>query len=281
MIFNELPIAFPWYDKTEQQNRYGENVDKVCDYQLITPRNALLPFQFTNEDLGKTVTAWEVFEINSLVRVALLTPNIASIRTATRNGKDYFTYQGTALSALSLSAGYYISIVTFNDGTQKFSEMFFVPDNGFNVQDDDKINYMRLQWWNDADLKPLFYNDPAPGGKPYFTNVLYLDTFITASEPVITEDGTRDGQDEMIATFKKVVIPYRITVLVPDFLKKALTLIALHDHFLITTKQGIRSGEVEKAAINSTLEAAGALSTVDIIFQETIMVKKGCGENMV
>jgi hypothetical protein len=115
---------------------------------------------------------------------------------------------------------------------------------------------------------------------PYFRNVAYLDTFITASEPEIVEDGERDGHDELIITFQKAIIKYRITLPVAEYLKKAMSLLNMHDHVILTTHRSIRSGELEKLTFSSVLEANGAFSIVDLLFQETILVKKGCGENM-
>ena len=70
MLFNELPIAFPWYEKLEQQNRYRENVEPVCDYKLVSPRDALLPFQFWKAPAGLVPNLWEVFEVNTQTKVA-------------------------------------------------------------------------------------------------------------------------------------------------------------------------------------------------------------------
>jgi hypothetical protein len=177
--------------------------------------------------------------------------------------------------------GYYYSKITWPDGGVKYSEMFHVPEDGiFSINADNNIPFIKLEWWNEADIRPVFFNDKRSDGKPYFRNIAYLDTFITASEPEIIEDGNRDGNDELIATFQKALIKYRVTVMVPDFLKKAMAIMQLHDHVVITTKNGLRSGEITKLAVTSALEASGALSVVDIIFQEIILLKKGCGENM-
>lgn len=288
MLFPELPVVFPWYPKIEQQNRYNENVEPVCDYKLVTPRNALLPFQFTKIAAGLMPSAWEIYDINSNNPVADITNSIGLLSVRKLEAKEYFYYDGSGLiqtggTALSLPPGYFYSRMVFTTGEMYYSEMFHVPlDGAFNIADDDKIPFIKLEWWNDSDLRPIFYNHVEPGQpKPVFRNVLYLDSFITASEPEIVEDGTRDGDDELIPTFQKAVIFYRITAAVPDFLKKALILMQMHDHVLITTKLGVRSGEVRKTVVSSALEASGALSIVDIQFQQDVaMVKKGCADNM-
>lgn len=45
MIYGELPTVFPWYDDIRKQNRFKVNSEWSCDFKLITPRDALLPFQ--------------------------------------------------------------------------------------------------------------------------------------------------------------------------------------------------------------------------------------------
>lgn len=281
MLFDELPIAFPWYSKIEHQDRYNENVEKICSYKLITPYDALLPFEF-NKPIAAAPTAWHIYEANTgalVATISVLTP----IRKATRAGKDYIYYNGGALTtsggALVLPPGYYYSRLTFAGSVYYYSEMFFVPTNA-NAVGASNVDFLKLEWWNMSDIAPIFYNDIST--VPYFINRVYLDTFITASEPEVVEDGTRDGNDELITTFSKAVIRYRVTFEAPDFLKKALAIMQMHDVVQMTTKNGIRSGTLTRANVVTTLEANGALSIIDLVFEETIaMVKKGCAQNMV
>lgn len=285
MLFKEPPIAFPWYEKLEQQNRYMENVDQHCDFKLISPKDALLPFELARSQGGVFPQLWEIFEINSQNLVANISASISQLRIRRIEGQEYYVYDGAQLmtgsGVLNLAPGYYFSRLYWSDNVYAHSEMFVVPNAGaFNIQDDDYIQFIKLSWWNDADLRPIFYNDKRFDGTPHFKNVLYIDTFITASEPEILQDGVRDGNDETIPTFEKAIIKYRITLLVPDFLKKALAVMQMHDHIMITTKLGVRSGEVKKANVATTPEANGAYATVDILFQETILLKKNCGDNM-
>jgi hypothetical protein len=283
MLYNELPVSFPWYEKIEQQNRYNENVEPICDYKLVSPKDALLPFQFSKPIRDALPIIWEVYEINSNNLVANISASIPLIIKKKIEGKEYYYYDGQKITGLALTPGFYYSRLVYPTGEIYFSEMFFIPiDGGFNIADDDNIAFIKLEWWNDGDIRPVFYNDVLIGHtKPVFRNVAYIDTFITASEPEIIEDGTRDGEEELIPTFQKVVVPYRITVAVPDFLKKAMILMQLHDHVLITTKFAVRSGEIRKMTVSSALEAFGGLSIVDIQFQQDMaMLKKGCADNM-
>lgn len=282
MIYKELPISFPWYDNIQQQNRYNENVEPFCDYKLITPRDALLPFQFYKTDVsGALPTAWKIYNINTGIEVADLATDIATLHRIVLEGREYFTYYGQALTSLNLATGYYHSRMSWADGSFKYSEMFHVPEKSFLLAGDGNVDYLKLVWYNMNDLNPIYYNNYGVDMLPKFKQVVYLNTFVTASEPEILEDGERDGTDELVPTFQKGIIAYRITDLVPDFLKKALVLMQMHDYAGLTTKRSVRTGKMDTLKVNSALDASGALSIVDIIFHEAILLKKGCGENMV
>jgi hypothetical protein len=247
MLYTELPVAFPWYDKLAKQNRYNEHSGGVCDYQLISPADALLPFEFYKQPVGGVLpSTWEVFEINSQTLVADISANIPLIYQTVKEGREYFCYHGEQLTNLAMPAGYFYSKMSFPDGTFFYSEMFHVPEALFYIATDTNIDFLKITWFHKSDLRPIFYNNLDISGLPKFRNSIYLDTFVHASEPEITEDGTRDGDDELITTFQKVVIPYRITVVVPDFLKKALCVMALHSTVTLRTKHGVREGTLEQ-----------------------------------
>lgn len=281
-IFNALPVAFPWYDKLEKQNRYRENALPVCDYKLITPRDALLPFQFYKTSNLQRPSAWTIRNVNTKVTVATLTPSLSQIVGKTVRGQDYFYYVPTVAltttgGTLSLATGFYESLLTFPNGYIAYSEMFYVPPASFALAGQGTTKYIRLEWYNAAgDIPPIFY-----ANTPVFKNIVFLDTFITASEPEIEQDGTKDGNDETIPTFQKALIRYRITDMLPDFLKLAIVLMEMHDTVNITTPGGLYSGNIEKMETNTAPDDTGALAVVDILFQHDVaMVKKGCNNNM-
>lgn len=284
MLFDELPITFPWYKKLEQQNRYRENAEPYCDYQLISPVNALLPFQFIKTKNSETVNSWQILEANSGALIAAIT-NLGVLRFKNIEGKRYVTYPGGALTTaggvMALPVGFYYSRIQFTGGETFYSEMFFVPAAGFSNSSDLNTDFLRLEWWNNTDVRPLFYND-LNAGKPYFRNVIYLDTFITASEPEIIQEGEKNGDDETVITFQKAFIRYRVHTIVADFVKKALHLMPLHSNIELTTPHAIRSGQIINVSVSSAMEAGGSLSIVDILFEQTVaMIKKNCADNMV
>lgn len=285
MVFDTLPTAFPWYDKIEKQARYQQHADMVCDYKLNSPSDALLPFEFRRYMSTFLPDKWEILNINTNEIVADISDSISQIRAKSRNIYDYFYYSGGALTAsdgpLQLAPGYYYSRLIMSNGQQFFSEMFFVPDIDFIVSGSASSRFIKFEWYNQSDIEPVFYNDKDGGGIPYFRNVIYLDTFVHASEPEITEETTNDGNDTPIPTFQRAIIKYRVTDVVPDFLKVAIVLMQMHDTILLTTPGNIYSGQLERIETSSTLEANGFLSIVDILFEENLaMIRKACADNM-
>lgn len=302
-IYNELPTAFPWYEGTiKKQNRFRFNVKSDDWAGLISPINSVLPFEFSypytfSDEFGTVlldadINEWKIYDLNDHLVATLSAAAIAQINKAVRENKQYFYFAGGALTvsggaALNLAKGFYYSRIKLveHGGTAFFtyfySEVFYVPDCLFSTTTAaDQIPFLKLEWWNASDLRPIFYNDLI-SGVPKFRNVIYLDTFVHQSEPEIQEDGEKDGNDETIPTFQKCLLKYRITELVPDFLKLALVVMQMHDHVKLTTEYGLRSGEMHRLTTNTTTEEGGAFSTVDIIFEEDVaMIKKACADNM-
>lgn len=280
MLYNELPVAFPWYDRIEKQNRYNEHVDKICDYKLIAPRDGLLPFQFTRT-LGNVPQNWRIYEVNGPELIADITASLPLINSTAKNNQQYFTFYGGAIPGVNLQPGYYYSGIRFQDGTIQYSEMFHVPRQSFSAASPaSAIPYMKLVWYNNSDLPPIYYNDYLPDLTPKFKNAMYIDSFIHASAPEITEEGENDGNDELIPTFQKATIKYIFQIVGPDFVKKAIYLLPLHDVVILTTAMGIRSGPLDKIKLDATLEANGALNDITVTFTEELVIKKGCSGNM-
>lgn len=285
-IFNSLPVAFPWYDKKQKLNVYKLNSVGKCDYKLLSPLDALLPFQFYRTAALEAPKTWEIREINSDNLQATIA-SLDKIRAKTLEGKDYFYYDGSVLQTsagnLNLQAGnYYYSKIIFPSGYTAYSEMFYV-DGSFSWITQYQSRYIRLEWYCKDDLKPIFYNDiDDTTGKPYFRNVTFLDTMVVASEPAITEETEKDGDDVDIPVFQKANILYRIEATVPDFLKTALVLSQLNESVNLNTNFGLENGEILKLITSSQLDADGYLSTVVLSFQQDlIIIQRGCPDYLV
>ena len=109
---------------------------------------------------------------------------------------------------------------------------------------------------------------------------MYLDTFVHASEPEVEEDGEQDGDQRQIDRFQRMIVSYRFSVAVPDFMKIAITSLTMHSSVNVVTPKGVRSGSISDITISSNIEDDGAYSKVDVKLEETVMVKHGCCENM-
>lgn len=287
LIFNETPTAFPWYDKLEKQDRFRENVLEGCWFKLIAPKNTLLPFQFRKAKAPELPTKWEIMSLAN-DPVINISNNIGLIKGKSLSGMDYIYFGGNQLTfirvinidevveePLNLPPGYYYSKLTF-PSSSFYSEIFYVPSKPFLFSDQDTNEYLRLVWYNNTDMEPFYYNDKVDD-VPIFKNVLFLDTFTTSSEPEIIEEGDKDGAGNIVPDFQQAVIKYRISLIVPDYLKLALVLIQMHSYIFLHERKNLRSGDLKRVNTSTGLEANGAMSTVDIIYEQDLaIIKTGC-----
>lgn len=405
MIYGELPTVFPWYDDIRKQNKYKRNSEWSCPFRLITPRDALLPFQIkipykTNEDksifdknnpnnivsnsrlnasdgtfvsdseyqrtifipinpggsifittrlpMSDLITFYDESKIfisgisgNTERSRQLIVPNNAHFIvvnfskyrdtrasdllffSVTRTQADEVTpgdvvswniytesglqisidlginkskihrrnyadgirvfYYGErllfqknnyALVDLNLMPGNYYSVIEFENAIY-YSEMFTVPNNRFRIAEPNE--FMRVDFWNNSDIAPVMYQ---PGDGDVWRQYVYIDSYVYASDPEIEIDGERDENDLIIPTFQRLVTKYRFSALVPDFLKTALVSIQMHDNIEITTENSIRSGKVDRMTSDTAIEGDGAYSSIDIVFDQYVMTKRSCDENM-
>lgn len=279
LIYNELPTAFVWYDKKEKQQRYRENAQQSTSYKLISPNGRLLPFQFRldNPSTGGPVS-WKLYRADDDTLAADISSYmsyIVGIRLdtglyATHLGTDMqFNVEGEEIDVMPEDC--YYSVIEFSTGVEgvyvsHYSEIFMMVA--------DLSKYIKIEYWNTCDIDPIAYNIPL------LKQLVYLDTFIHASEPEIEEDGERDGQDQIIPTFQKMVVKYRFSVVVPDYMKIAIVSMQMHDNVILTTENGIRTGNIEKMTTTSTVEASGAYSTVDVLLEQLLISKDACCTNI-
>lgn len=274
-IYNELPTAFPWYDKKEKQHRFRENVEGTCGYKLISPNNGLLPFQLRVETGLARPTAMAIWSLCD-EQVMDLTNNIPLLQAKTTEKGINAYYNGEAMqfkagtrpaTNLEIPEGTYYATLSFASGETYYSEVFTVVK--------DLSQYMRIEYSNSCDIDPIIYKDNS------WKNILYLDTFVHVAEPEIEEDGERDGSDQLIPTYQKLTVKYRFSVTVPDFVKIAITSMQMHDNVAMTSSNAIRSGKIDRMTTASTVESGGAYSTVDVIMEQLLMMKQSCCEEMV
>lgn len=287
LIYNELPLPFPWYDALQKQNRFRENCGSTCDFELITPRSSLLPFQFRREKSATLLTRWQIMYLSDTEALDI-TRNITLVNAKTVEGNDYFFYGGEALQvdlepgntqALDLPPGKYYSVLSAGSETY-YSEVFTIPEKPFSAVESVNIPYLKIEWTNPGDLRPILYNT-ATGFRPAFKNVLYLDTFVTTSEPRLEEETIEDGNGTEIPIFQKLAIEYRFSVVAPDYIKLALAALQIHKTVKITTPKGVRVGDVARFSSVPTVEDDGCLSTLDCVFeQDIVLYSTNCDANM-
>lgn len=276
MIHKELPTVFPWYSNIRNQNRYRENASKACGYKLISPKNSLLPFQILGET-NETISSWKIY---TLCGIEIdITNNISKILRRTYVDGRRLYYRGDELlssagTPLRLEANSYYSVITTNRN-RHYSEVFCVPQDSFQVQE--RSNYIKIEFWNSCDIAPIMYKD---GSETPWKQVIYIDTFIHTSEPEVEEDGERDGNDMLIPTFQRMVVRYRFTALVPDFVKIAITSLQMHDNIEVTTERDGRSGRVDRISATSSVDDSGAFSIIDVLLDQLVMTKTACCSNM-
>lgn len=273
-IYNELPVAFPWYDNKAKQQRYRENAQQVIEYDLLSPYHSLLPFQINVPGHVNKPIKWEVVSTCDGVKQDI-SKNISLLRAVQTADFTYVYYGGAEMDfrpspevskLVGLKPGRYYSIITWGGGIAFYSEVFTVVK--------DLKRYLKFEFWNGSDIAPVLYS--ATGWK----QTLYLDTFIHINEPEVEVDGERDFNDVVIPTFQKMSVKSQFNVVVPDFIKIALVSAQIHDSVTVTTQEGVRVGNVDKLTATPTAEPGGAYSMVEVKLEQVVMRRTACADEI-
>lgn len=299
MLFDNLPLPLPWYPQIQLQDRFRPNVSHDPNIAQLAPNDGVLPFQFFKNSTSEIPKKWYIrcmsnakiqdyingFEDEIAVDLTAFIP--AVLQWDAFEAGDWFCFinDNNSFSLITptlpdgLPPGLYYMEMLFvegvpgHGGTAHFvSEIFKVPDMPFGWDNPQTCNYPCFKWSHNTDLKPMHYL-----GDGSFYNLLYLDTFITASEPEFEIEGETDGNNELIPTFQKAVIKYRISAIVPDFIKIALYMMQMHDNKYLITELGLRQGELKNPEVSATLTSDGAYSAVEVLFeQNTLITSTSC-----
>jgi len=298
MIFDNLPIALPWYNDILLQDRFRPSVNENSIICQLAPYDGVLPFQIRKNSLSEFPTTWKIKCVDGgtlqdyldgktdETLIDLSTEIAACFEALTLDGYDYLMVKD-AKNALDLiiptladgvPAGIYYFECQFTDALW-VSELFRVPEDRFTWdRADNGCHYPCLKWSNATDLAPIHYDE---GDAEIFYNLLYLDTYLTASEPEYLTVAEKDGREEPIETFVKIIIKYRLSAYVPDYLKIAIFMIHLHDYKYIYLENGTREGTMKNTEITAANSPDGAYSAIEVIFeQDQILIKPQCGETM-
>ena len=280
MIYNYLPTAFPWYDKKEKQTRFKAKTEFSFPH-LISPEDSLLSFQFRKTATGEMPTSWKIYDLEDNL-ITDLSGYIMSLKVRALGFFDYFYWADSSPMIIGgdvnykLKPGCYYMKMEFPGSINMFSETFRVPLDSFSALDLPKINYLRLTWKNYGPIIPIYY--PTDEAAEFY-NEIYIDSRITSSEPEIEEEVTQDGNNKEIPYFRRADLKYRITFFSADYLKVALYCMQLHDSISLVTQNGLESGQLKDIDVSGTAEEGGFASTMDIVFQENLVItSKSCPE---
>ena len=276
-LFNTLPVAFPFYDKKEMQTRFKAKDDFNFPH-LISPNDAILPFQFRRGSDGLLPISWKLFDLddNEISDLSIYIPDLG---VQTVGYFDYFWMSPVAPmiigdpASLKMNPGcYYVRFQFENvspDLRYKYSETFKVPQDSFSVNDYSNRNYISFTWKNYGAVSPIYYPKT---DSPEFLNQIFLDSRITSSEPEIESEVNKDGYGLDVPIYERAVIRYRVTAFVADYLKIALYAMQIHDSIFLSTEKNLEVGKIERVNISSTVEQGGFTSTIDVLFEQDILI---------
>lgn len=278
-IYRKEPVSIPSGTRYLASCSYRR--DPIVE-KKVPKREAynMLLFSLSKNEIPETISPGDVssWVIKSLCGTEIdISINTGALSTAMYsdgirvfyNGSQLYFRTNTGDVVLKIPEGSYYSILEFQNGDTYFSEVFTVPEDGLE-------NYMKIEFWNSCDIAPIAYNNGAGGWK----QTMYIDSFIHASDPEVEEDGERDGNDMLIPTFQRMVVRYRFSAVVPDYMKIAIVSLQLHDNVWITTENETRSGRADRLSTSTSIDDNGAYSTIDAIIDQYVMVKKACCSNI-
>ena len=274
-LIKELATVLPFYKDIRNQNRFKENVKKKCPFQLLSPKNAFLPFIIQIPKGSAKPTSFKLISLNG--SETDLSNNIGILKAIDFEDFAYCYYKGETLvfkhetieQELNLKGSFYIELNI--DNVFYFSEVFVMKEEITNSEFSN--DFIKIEFWDSKDIEPIRYRDG-------FKQEIYLDTFIHTSEPEIEEETEPDGNNNLNPTFSTLVIKQKMEILVPDFLKIALMTLPMHEEIKVFD-QNKREGKIDRTKVTPTTVANGAFATLEIVFETDILTKTLCDENKI
>ena len=95
-IFKEMPIVFPFYDNEKHFSIRSEHREGNCVYKLISPKNALLPFQINLPVNKPAPISWQIKSICG-AKVIDITNKLNEVKIYLFDGKKQAVYFGNSL----------------------------------------------------------------------------------------------------------------------------------------------------------------------------------------
>lgn len=269
MIFSEFPLSFPIYANQAYQNRFRKNCSGV-PYKLISPSDALLPFQFCFASTSLLqLSEWKIYNASGQL-VKDLIGSDSHLKFEIRNAKQYTFYNGTVLPGTPLQCGYYEMRMKFDGSlTYYYSEIFYSAG----VTKDQMSEFLKIFYRNECDIGPIQYSNTGitvDSSEYIFQNEIYLDAFITHTDPLLEIESEKDGYNNELVTFSKFNNRLLTEVVVPDYLKSALLMLQLHKSIALIENQGRRNIAISRVQVKTSqlAETAECMSLVQLTFED-------------
>jgi len=262
-----LHIPLRFYDALEKQDRYKPHVNKT--WVQYTDVDHLPEFQV---QVASGTTSVTVKAVN-LVTGAKTTVTSASdcMYLETFTSYKYFIHNGSSTTTTLSPGGYYLELET-SGSVFYYSEPFAV---------DDIVGKTILVYQNTNDLGGIDYSN---GTKPQFKITLILDD-VTLAKPeyIIEEEGTEDGDGNVLLTFQRRVKLYKMWFYAPEYIADAISLIPLHDSVTLYFNYG--ESEQETGLVydfNMTTEwvETKGLAKITCEFRDQPIIKTTCANDI-
>lgn len=270
MIFSELPLSFPIYKNQAFQNRFRKNCYGK-EYKLLCPSDSLLPFQFYFVSTTVVpVSEWKIYSTSGSLVKDLNASIGTHIKTSLRDDKQYNFYNGSILPGTPLPCGYYEMRIAFT-GIEGYyySEVFY----SFGKLKSQTTEFIKIVYRNECNIGPIQYTDSETtvNDTVYpFQNEIYLETFITHTEPLLEIETEKDGYNNELVTFSKFNNRLLTEVVVPDYLKSAILMLQLHKSIALIDQLDLRTIAISRVFVKTQQlpETSDCMSLVQLTFED-------------
>lgn len=270
-MIKKMINAFPFYNKIEMQNRFKDNSANNCEFALISPKNAFLPFQIAVKGVTEIN---KIYVCISKFNRTDISENINLIKVINTEDYTYFQYDGQVINfmnnSIKLDGVHKWLEIEFTNGDTAYSEVF--KGCGFEVGKPCK--YLKIEYSSSGDLPPILYHDG-------FKQVIYLDTFIHNDDPEIEEEVRQNSKGQMIRLRQQMFTNHKIVDLTPNFLKLAISSLQMHDKVNIITAYDKEEITAENISTTSTPTSDGAYSTIEISIKQILLSLNACNSQIV
>lgn len=173
-----------------------------------------------------------------------------------------------SLQAMGLGSdcGTFYMRFDFANGKKLFSEHFNIKA----FSSEARSGFLKIDFSNSFDIQPVLYREG-------FRQNVFLSTFVDRMLPELEQEMQKDGENNEVPIFQKLVQRLQASDLVPDFLKVALLTVPMHDSVKIDCER--YTGEINRMQITATPEEMTGLNDVSLRFEIDTSVKTNCEEN--